>query len=324
MNISFGLAALAAAFASFYACVEGYLLLRALSQRITDKPRRKMLLWIFWPVFLLGAGLYFYFSYSTGALRSLYSLAASYWGLFILIPFFILSDILCLGGVLFSRASGKANGRAFGKTFGLRVRIIVLALAAVTIVSGSFAARFPTVTRYCIAVEKPLPKNGLRVILVSDLHIGSMVHKKELRRIVSGINSLGGDLVFIAGDINDRDMEVYKKENLNGEMAGIKAPLGVYAVPGNHDYFGGVSGELKQYLAAAGIKLLVDEAVLVDDAFYVIGRNDLSVSRRGPKRKPLSELIKNLDSSLPLIVMDHQPMNLGEAEAAGIDLQVSG
>lgn len=63
----------------------------------------------------------------------------------------------------------------------------------------------------------------------------------------------------------------------------------------------------------------------MDDSFYIIGRDDLSGKRHnGHPRKPLGELLESLDRSLPLIVMDHQPARLEEAEAAGIDLQVSG
>ena len=100
--------------------------------------------------------------------------------------------------------------------------------------------------------------------------------------------------------------------------------MGVYAVPGNHDYFGGNTRELEKELAAAGVKLLVDETVIPANAFYVTGRNDYSARRWGAERKPLDDLTRDLDISLLLIVIDHQPLNLSEAEKAGIDLQVSG
>jgi predicted MPP superfamily phosphohydrolase len=142
--------------------------------------------------------------------------------------------------------------------------------------------------------------------------------------MVSKINSLEADLVLFAGDIIDRNMDTYKNENLNEELSRIKAAMGVYAVAGNHDYFWGNIGELEKELATAGVRLLVDEAVSVDGAFYLIGRNDFSRSRWGVGRKSLKELASGLDASLPLIAMDHQPRNLNEAEEAGIDLHVSG
>jgi predicted MPP superfamily phosphohydrolase len=117
-------------------------------------------------------------------------------------------------------------------------------------------------------------------------------------------------------------MTVYQNENLNEEFSAIKSSMGVYAVPGNHDSYGGRLGELREALGAAGVKLLSDEAVLVDNSVYIIGRSDYG--RGGTGRRSLDELARDIDRSLLLIVMDHQPRNLAEAERAGIDLQVSG
>jgi len=331
MYISFGGIAFFVVLANLYVCLEAYLFFRSLNRLIAGKTGRKILLRFYWPLALLIAGLCFYFRYSSGGLRSLFGLASSYWGLFLFIPFFILSELLILGRFIFRTAgrkrppaSGPAAPVSGGTAFGLWVRAGAIVLAAGILVLGSLSARYAKVTNYTVSIEKPLPRNGLRVILISDIHIGSMVHKKELKRIVSGINALKGDIVLIAGDIIDRNLDVYKRENLNEELSAINAPLGVYAVPGNHDYFGGDLNGLKQCLADGGVKMLVDESVLVNDSFYVIGRNDFSVGRRGTGRKTLIELTAGIDASLPVIVMDHQPLNLGEAEAAGMDIQVSG
>jgi len=255
-----------------------------------------------------------------GSMRSIFGLASSYWGLFIFIPFFILSDIFSLGGLIIGAVRGT-NSRI---VYSLLVRTAAVVIAGLFIVLGSFSARYPKITNYSISVEKPLPGKALRIILVSDTHIGSLVHKKQIAGLVSRINSLDADLVLFAGDILDRDITVYKNENLNEEFGKIKSRYGVFAVPGNHDYFGGNIGELKKQLSAAGIYLLTDETILVNNAFYLTGRNDFSAGRWGAGRKPLRDLTFGLDASLPLIVMDHQPVNLSEAESCGADLQVSG
>jgi len=139
---------------------------------------------------------------------------------------------------------------------------------------------------------------------------------------VAKINSLDADLVLIAGDLLDRDVDIYINERLGEEFGAIKASMGVFAVPGNHDYFGGRIEELKELLGASGVMLLIDETVLLNGFMYVIGRNDHS--RRRFSRKPLEVLLDGIDRSLPMIVLDHQPFFLNEAERAGIDLQVSG
>ena len=332
MYVSLSRIVLVLVLAGSYICFEGYLLLRAFGRNITGRGKtvRKILLWAYWPLFLLAAGLYFYSRYSAGGVRSIFGLVSSSWGLFFMIPFFLLADILSFISFLLRRVPQKfrtafstALSTALSTAYSRWIRPAVLVLAGGAIALGSFSAHYPKITNYSVTVEKPLPREGFRVILLSDIHIGAMVRKKELARLVSMINSLEGDLVLIAGDIIDRDLDIYRKENLNEELGAIMASMGVYAVPGNHDYFGGNLRELKEMLAAAGVKLLADELVLLDGV-YVIGRNDFSVGRWGGTRKPLSELTAGLDDSLPLILMDHQPVNLSEAEGAGIDLQVSG
>ena len=333
MYISFSRILFIIVLSSLYACLEGYLLLCTLSCAITIKTGRKILLWVYWPLSLLGAGLYFYFHYLSGGIRSLFGLASSYWGLFIFIPFFVFADIIIMGNFLVRRVwlhhqpalrAAAEPSAAFNTILNRRVRITALVFAGLTLALGSLSARYAKVAAYSVSVEKPLPEKGLRVILVSDMHIGAMVHKKQLSRLVSKINSLEGDLVLIAGDIIDRDLRVYKDENLNEEFGRINAAMGVFAVTGNHDYFGGNLEELGKQLAAAGVRLLVDEAVLVNNSFYVIGRNDFSSGRRGTGRESLKDLTRDIDNSLLLIAVDHQPVNLDEAVLCGIDLQVSG
>jgi len=311
MNISFEYIQIIIALANLYICIEGFLLLRSLSRVIFVK---RILLWVYWPAAFMGLSLYFYLCFSSGALRTGFSMASAYWGLFLLIPFFVLADALDLGGFLF-RAS---------HIFRFFARASVLLLTLATIGAGSFSARYAKVTDYAVSVEKPLPQKGLKVIMLSDIHIGAMVHKKQLSRLVSKINALEGDIVLIAGDIIDRNLNAFRSENLGEEFRAIKASLGVFAVPGNHDFYMGNPAELEKELRAAGVKMLVDEAVLLNNAFYLIGRNDFSAVRRGIARKPLKELLEGLDTTLPLILMDHQPVSMNEAAEAGIDLQVSG
>jgi predicted MPP superfamily phosphohydrolase len=105
----------------------------------------------------------------------------------------------------------------------------------------------------------------------------------------------------------------------------FSAPLGIHAIPGNHEYIGGHLGEFSEYLRDAGIDIHVDRADLIAGSFYLIGRDDRSGMRfSGSPRKALFELTSGLDPALPLILMDHQPYLLEEAEKEGIDLQVSG
>ena len=79
------------------------------------------------------------------------------------------------------------------------------------------------------------------------------------------------------------------------------------------------------YLCDHNITVLRDRFIKIGNAFYLAGREDKSVERfNGHARRALSEILTGIDPSLPLIVMDHQPMDVAEAVNAGADIQVSG
>jgi predicted MPP superfamily phosphohydrolase len=302
-------------FLNLYTGLHGWFFLSALGWKLG----KRIPAWLYWLLFIAVAVFYVYFRLSYRSIGSFFSLATSYWGLLIFVPFFVFADLLSLGRLFFR----SRPWCPVWPVFSLVVHAAIIVIAGSVIFHGLWRAGHAVVTKYSVSTEKVLPKEKLRIVLVSDTHIGAMVHKKQLARMVSLVNSLEGDIILLAGDIIDRDMEAYTAEDLNKEMARLKAPLGVYAVPGNHDYFGGSLPELRENLRAAGIRMLEDEAVFAG-GLYVIGRSDYSSGSRGSRRKPLAELASDLDSSAPFILMDHQPRNLGEAEAAGIDLQVSG
>ena len=80
-----------------------------------------------------------------------------------------------------------------------------------------------------------------------------------------------------------------------------------------------------KYLREHGIQMIRDSAVLVDDSFYIVGRDDRDKPRfTGRERKPLSDIMANVDRSYPVILMDHQPFNLSKTVEQGVDLQLSG
>jgi predicted MPP superfamily phosphohydrolase len=211
-----------------------------------------------------------------------------------------------------------------GPEYSIALHLGVIILAGAVSFYGLFNARRARITEYEITTEKKLPKKEVSIILVADIHIGAMVHKKLLGQMADKINSLEGDIILIAGDIIDRDMTAFDGEKLGEEFSRLGAPYGVWAVPGNHEYFGGGLERLGEALKASGITLLEDESALAGGAFNIIGRSDRSVSRLGITRKSLDELAGALDGSIPTIVLDHQPWELGEAESAGVDIQLSG
>lgn len=159
----------------------------------------------------------------------------------------------------------------------------------------------------------------LRIVGISDLHLGYGIGKGELEGWIEAIDAENPDIVIIAGDIIDNSVRPLNEGDFAESFHKIKAPMGVYACLGNHEYISGIKGSL-DFLDKTGIHLLRDSVAYVDSLFYVVGRDD----RSNPDRKPLKDLMEGLDRSKPIILLDHQPYHLEEAEANGVDIQFSG
>lgn len=182
--------------------------------------------------------------------------------------------------------------------------------------------------------------DSLKIILVADFHLGYNTTLPDVRRMVEKINACDADLVVIAGDIFDNEYNaLYKPEKMQDILKAIQSRYGVYACYGNHDIneeilagftFHSTPAEkddirMQQFLTDSGITLLEDETVLIDDTFYLVGRKDYSRSKKLQNmRMSIKELTSGLDKDKPVIVMDHQPRELEELAACGVDLCLSG
>lgn len=196
---------------------------------------------------------------------------------------------------------------------------IVLVLGIVSVfIYGNWRYHTKERVELDVKIDKPLSQS-LKVVALSDMHLGYTIGRGEVARWVDMINQERADLILIAGDVVDGDTRPVLEAGMQQELSRLKARLGVYAVLGNHEYIGDEAHEGK-VLSQTSIKLLRDEAVLVDNALYIVGRDD----RMNPNRAPLAHLIEGLDSTKPIVVLDHQPYELGESARLGVDFQLSG
>ena len=164
----------------------------------------------------------------------------------------------------------------------------------------------------------------LRIAMASDIHLGTIIGPRRTSRLVKSLNDLKPDIILLAGDIVDEDLAPVIDQNLGECLKQLQAPLGVYGITGNHEYIGGAESAIN-YLEQHGIKMLRDTVILINNSFYVVGREDRDKNRfSGKKRLEVAELLKNTDQSLPIILLDHQPFALDKAAEAGVDLQLSG
>lgn len=203
--------------------------------------------------------------------------------------------------------------------------IASVACTTIMVTVGYINARNPRVKELNLNIAKP--GHGLKkltIAMASDIHLGTIIRKAKAKELVRLLNAPKPELILLAGDVVDEDLAPVIKDNIGEALCELNAKIGVYAITGNHEYIGG-AGPAVEYLEKHCIKMLRDTAILVNGQFYLVGREDRDKPRfTGKARKELAEIMKDVDGSYPIILMDHQPFNLTKAADNGVDLQLSG
>lgn len=198
--------------------------------------------------------------------------------------------------------------------------IIVLAIMGLLFIYGTFNAYSPVIRTYSISIPKRSKIPRIRIAMASDMHFGRLSGLSHLRRMVNRVNDLNPDLILLPGDIIDDDPEPFIRKNMGNALKQLTAPLGVYGVLGNHEYYGGEIPKFLQEMERVGITILLDTMVEIADSFYLVGRKDKTDSAR----MAIRDLLSGLDTKRPVIMMDHQPAELTHAEEHKVDLLLSG
>jgi hypothetical protein len=211
--------------------------------------------------------------------------------------------------------------------FGIAPRKPFLMGIGIVLITGSLGhwnASHPRIRNLNIDLPQSAgARSQLSVVMASDLHLGRIIRNSRLEKIVGLINGLKPDLVLLAGDLTDEDIPFLSDQNTAAILRRIKAPLGVYSVTGNHEYYSGREKAVS-FIRQGGIRVLEDEVVKVGEALHLVGRKDRTAERFGEQRKPLAELMREVPHGYPVILMDHQPFQLAEAQRQGVGLQLSG
>ena len=204
---------------------------------------------------------------------------------------------------------------------------IFFAVTTISIASimymGSYRFRNPTVTELEININKKAGElSSLKIVAVSDVHLGYLINKKYASRYVELINEQNPDIILFVGDIIDAEMAPIIEQNMQEDFLKLSAPLGIYSCTGNHEYRYEADYKTTWLNDNAGIKMLRDSAVLIDSSFYVVGREDWII----PTRKELKTILteQNVNSSLPIIILNHTPDNLDEEVENGADIALYG
>ena len=202
---------------------------------------------------------------------------------------------------------------------------VAIGISAVYLSVGWFCAHHVFEVSYTFSTEKNLGEESLRVVLISDSHIGITLDGEDFAREMRRVQATDPDVVVICGDFVDDDTDKAEMIRACQALGELSPTYGVYFVYGNHDkgyylYRNFASWELREELKKNDVILLEDEAVLIDDRFYLVGRQDRSV----PDRMGMEPLLADLDGSKYTILLDHQPNDYANEAREGVDLVLSG
>ena len=229
--------------------------------------------------------------------------------LYLVIIFFVL-DMIRMTGLLSLKQLMFSSWTGFGI-----LSLIVVALMTTGNVHYHNKKRVELTIKTEKNVESDKP---LKIVAISDLHLGYGIGTKEFRKWVKLINREEPDIVLIAGDAIDNSLNPLYDRNFVSVFGEIKTKHGIYFAPGNHEYISNIAKSI-DFLTRAGVMVLRDSVTLVGN-YYIAGRDDRSNS----KRKTITELTASLDKSKPMILIDHQPFHFDEVEANNIDLIIAG
>ncbi len=208
--------------------------------------------------------------------------------------------------------------------FGHYLIATVAAIVAAITIYGLAAARTIGVTD--LRVKMPhLPRHleGMRIAQISDVHMGLIVRGPRLEKIVTMVNDLQPDLIVITGDLVDA--EALHMEDMVHPLMRLKSKYGVFAVPGNHEYFAGIE-RAQAFIEEAGVTVLRNRWVTIADGLQLVGRDDpVSPRITGQDVPPLAEIMEGTDRSKPTVLLYHTPdSTFEELQAQGVHLQLSG
>ncbi len=230
---------------------------------------------------------------------------------FLLLVFLLLAELLTLGGLAGASLSASVRTAA----------VIAALAAAVAALHGGLAA--PRVLRVEVPVAGlPARLDGVTLLQLSDLHLGTLSGRRFLASMVRLTRELDPDLVAVTGDLFDSEAETV--EELLPELQKLRAPLGVYAVLGNHEFYAG-AGRCARLMEAAGMVVLDNAAREVAPGLWVAGVPDRRGARQtGHAGDDLPAALASVPEGAAVVLLQHAPEREEEAEALGVGLMLSG
>ena len=257
-------------------------------------------------------------SHTSGIEWANFLMIAGYFSLPLLL-YLILSVIvldLCLG---VTRLTGLLSKETARSPRFRRIRLFLVLLVPVAIVViGAVRNNHPQIREYPVEIPKRSSEiRQLKIAFAADFHLRETTSHRLMDRFVEKVNAVKPDIVLIGGDVLEGDRQGERLEEFQAQFRRLKSKYGVYGVPGNHDLR---HASARTFFDHAGIRLLQDAVEKIDNAFCLVGRND----RRFGGQKSINELLQDCDGSLPIIVLEHRPIDFDNVSQSGADLLLSG
>ena len=173
-----------------------------------------------------------------------------------------------------------------------------------------------------------LPKalDGLRIVQLSDLHIGEFMPREEIRRAVEMANALRPDLAVVTGDFISGQHDPL--EDCIAELSRLSAPLGTWGCNGNHEIYAGAENAAAQLFARYGMKLLRQQNTQLEwqgEKLNLIGvdyqRDSMTPGPHGAMLQGVEQLVRR---DMPNILLSHNPNSFRRAAQLGIELSLAG
>jgi predicted MPP superfamily phosphohydrolase len=244
---------------------------------------------------------------------------------------------------------GVVGGIAFGRpALAGRAMMLAIFLAYVVLMAFGWAGSRQLVVKRLLATWPDLPPGleGMRIVQISDTHVGPHTSRRHLDKIAALVRAANPDLIAVTGDLVDDhapDVDAYASA-----LGGLDAPLGVFAVPGNHDVYAGWS-EVRRRLEALPVTVLVNGAVILrrgGDHFAVVGTGDPAgasawargdggsgnggsggKAARGRKASAAPDIpaaLATVPSGMFVVALAHNPALWPELARRGVALTLSG
>ncbi|CAB3901777.1 3',5'-cyclic adenosine monophosphate phosphodiesterase CpdA [Achromobacter mucicolens] len=250
----------------------------------------------------------------------LMALGWAFGALILLAVFLFVSDVAGLAVSLFSRR----RGRALLGCPRLRAVSAVAALA-LSALGVWQAVRVPQVETIEVALPNlPRAYDGFRIVHLTDLHASRLLQRDWMQAVVARANALEPDLTLITGDLVDGTPAARAADVQ--PLADLRAPHGVVAIPGNHEYYAEYLGWLQAF-EKLGLRMLLNEHMVLDrdgQPLVLAGITDSVAARVGQPLPDIDAAMKGVPPSSAVILLSHRPVGAKRHAQAGAGLQLSG